>query len=1153
MRTTPRFPTGIDSGSQAEIPVDPTKQPWAAKLAIVRQVEAEDIRERRAKMRMRYGADSSIGPPQPLDDCCSMSVRADAKKPLDDLVGVALSGGGIRSAAVCLGLLQALHKTGLIKFVDYLSTVSGGGYAGSAYSAAVQSADDGLDTMFPSPPASGVDAVPAAGSDRGYPAVLRRIIYGGEYLFRPWEAANKYLVGLFFNNLLLMSGLVVACTAIALVWRSLDYQAVRDALAIVYLDWDAYVTFLPFCICLICWVAAWSLSYFRHGGEAPGLWAQRWLYLTVASFLIGVTLLLVNGETTLGAYGVFFGGSTKATNTGTIGKWLLAAIAAALTPLLAPKRLLQMGLAPRGTRDRVVFATVLTAFCVGVPLAVIGIVGQENISRTRDDPNGNVRLRDIRNWPAFASLLGHGTPLNHDQLQELDLLAQSEKANQLLDAKQADRLAYLNRRYLASQVGGLEQDLKALYDAQDELDQYGLLSRLWFVGGWPIAENPVSRLWRLDHDLDVKKQETLELFNKYVLPSWYLPFAIVNERHLIVNADPGYWRAAAFIGLADPKILLSPAPPEGKTPTHPGPPIALPPAFDDITGFLKKATGEEKISDADLRESIADARLSYQTVWRDGDSKGFNLALLEQLHPECFYAPNRIYRFNVIAGDQKARLWILIVSSALFLASLLVDLNSTSLHRFYRNRLAYAYIGPFRPGGNPDIQLSELRTTDRGAPYHILNATVDLRHKTSLAQANEEYLGAEGDQPMEQIFIYSRHYCGCQATGWARTEHYEQRRNQNVSLANAMALSGAAVSALMSKSATQRILMLALNLNLGQWVPNPKVSRRHFGAFPASLVRDWYRRPSVDGRFCFISDGGFTDNLGVFTLLRRRCRLIVAMDAGCDGKHQFEDLGRIVRAARVHLGVRIVRQEANGRPVDMDTALLHLDEKGLCKEHHLVAKILYPKDETGLGLEGWLVYMKSSLTGDESTDILGYRDKVADFPHETTVDQFYEPARMETYRQLGMHIGRTTLTKLFADKGPLWDQPSLPLGHLAAHLGPVKEWSDESRIVEQATDIAESLKSIETALRGETGPVSPASAAGVGPEPETVSSGIKEHHVESDVGALHPDTQAFLDRQDRATNPETDVVAEKGHEPPLPREGPKVDRPTKRDDKTSDS
>ncbi len=48
------------------------------------------------------------------------------------LTGLALSGGGIRSAAVSLGMLQVLAEEKLLKHFDYLSTVSGGGYIGSA-------------------------------------------------------------------------------------------------------------------------------------------------------------------------------------------------------------------------------------------------------------------------------------------------------------------------------------------------------------------------------------------------------------------------------------------------------------------------------------------------------------------------------------------------------------------------------------------------------------------------------------------------------------------------------------------------------------------------------------------------------------------------------------------------------------------------------------------------------------------------------------------------------------------------------------------------------------------------------------------------------------------------------------------------------------
>ncbi|MBS0583487.1 MAG: hypothetical protein JSS42_10355 [Proteobacteria bacterium] len=56
---------------------------------------------------------------------------ADEKHDLPQ-AGLALSGGGIRSATFCLGLIQGLARNGLLRRFDYLSTVSGGGYIGAS-------------------------------------------------------------------------------------------------------------------------------------------------------------------------------------------------------------------------------------------------------------------------------------------------------------------------------------------------------------------------------------------------------------------------------------------------------------------------------------------------------------------------------------------------------------------------------------------------------------------------------------------------------------------------------------------------------------------------------------------------------------------------------------------------------------------------------------------------------------------------------------------------------------------------------------------------------------------------------------------------------------------------------------------------------------
>jgi len=53
---------------------------------------------------------------------------------------------------------------------------------------------------------------------------------------------------------------------------------------------------------------------------------------------------------------------------------------------------------------------------------------------------------------------------------------------------------------------------------------------------------------------------------------------------------------------------------------------------------------------------------------------------------------------------------------------------------------------------------------------------------------------------------------------------------------------------------------------------------------------------------------------------------------------------------------------------------------------------------------GYLVYLKSSLTGDESQIVSEYHGRRPLFPHESTVDQFFDESQFEAYRELGSHV-----------------------------------------------------------------------------------------------------------------------------------------------------
>lgn len=73
----------------------------------------------------------------------------------EKLTGLALSGGGIRSATFSLGILQALSRQGFTKHLDYLSTVSGGSYIGSFFGALYLDPQSRTVAGAPPPPTGG--------------------------------------------------------------------------------------------------------------------------------------------------------------------------------------------------------------------------------------------------------------------------------------------------------------------------------------------------------------------------------------------------------------------------------------------------------------------------------------------------------------------------------------------------------------------------------------------------------------------------------------------------------------------------------------------------------------------------------------------------------------------------------------------------------------------------------------------------------------------------------------------------------------------------------------------------------------------------------------------------------------------------------------
>jgi hypothetical protein len=151
-----------------------------------------------------------------------------------------------------------------------------------------------------------------------------------------------------------------------------------------------------------------------------------------------------------------------------------------------------------------------------------------------------------------------------------------------------------------------------------------------------------------------------------------------------------------------------------------------------------------------------------------------------------------------------------------------------------------------------------------------------------------------------------------------------------------------------------------------------------------------------NGRYVYLSDGGHFENLGAYELVRRRCRFIVVCDAGADPSFEFFDLGDLIRKCRNDFGIRI---EIDVGPIRPQGTVPR------SRWHCAIGTVRY--DDVDLNaLPGMIVYLKASLTGDESSDVLAYADQHKLFPHQSTVDQFFTESQFESYRALGFHIAQ---------------------------------------------------------------------------------------------------------------------------------------------------
>jgi hypothetical protein len=304
-------------------------------------------------------------------------------------------------------------------------------------------------------------------------------------------------------------------------------------------------------------------------------------------------------------------------------------------------------------------------------------------------------------------------------------------------------------------------------------------------------------------------------------------------------------------------------------------------------------------------------------------------------------------------------------------------------------------------------------------PHLILNTALNLIAGDDLAWRDRK----------AESFALTPLYCGSRSTGYARVTDSTRRR---LRLGRSVALSGAAVDPNMNQmqSAPMTVLLTIFNARLGAWVENPnrrwwekaqpddgptgEVWQARGASASYLLFRELLGDTQGRGQYVHLSDGGHFENLGVYELIRRRCRFIVAVDATENPNATSDNLGILVRLCRIDFGVRI----------ELDTAKLAVTAADGRSKAHVVIGTIHYEDVDGGAVPGMLVYLRASMTGDEPPDVQQYRNLHPEFPRQLTLtDQSFDEDQFESYRALGHHVARVAFVDAARE---LYEEDSTP-------------------------------------------------------------------------------------------------------------------------------
>ena len=898
------------------------------------------------------------------------ALSSNGKRPASpvETIGLALSGGGIRSATLSLGVIQSLAKRDLLQKVDYLSTVSGGGYTGCFLGSffmppdlrqGLEAKDEDfgqrckdayLELKLASTPqeqdaqCGGVRSMltrPAEADEpakRGWSAnkAFDWLRNNGRYLaprgtgdllyvfamqVRNW-AAVQYVVGVMIMFLLVFFSTFRAwLIRISSEWRAIEVLFLPKPGAAIY--WSPGWVFVgAFGLILLPPALAYWLAHSRVDEKRILSWMPLW-------HQVSIIVLLVAGM--VWAYRVFSSGSPDtlledmpAAFWAAVAYILIAlsAIATFLIGLAIERKVALTGrpdLKSLRTRFTRWLGSAFWLFLGGAGLAVLGTIGQTVYAYFHLERPGVAGIAGITSIVA-AVVAG---------------------ARQLFKWLGSDGKRTTWRIPLGPLAGAAALLLLLITGGA-----WGILVQTALWMGGPPAAVPVAacvtsacgatpvRVWRHADTIDVSLWQ--KGINTVVLPDTTSRSHIpgVNVAISGVAVSPG-WMSVLFGGL----------------------------------GFLFLTTG-----------------------------MFLNFINMSSLHQ--FYAA-RVGRAYLGATNRER-----FKDGGLVAVTTPLPTDFIRLEAYYDPRLA--------------------------GPVHLINVTVNQTRPSDqqLVQRDRKGLGMVIGPGFTIVnaAIFDREDCtgnllpisdeagvlaGQKESPWRRFN------SEELDLSDWCAISGAAFSTGLGSRTTIGFSLLAglANVRLGYWW---NFNTEHMRSLQLAAYRYLWSELMGDFRgprrpFWFLTDGGHFENTAAYELVRRRVGTIILCDNGCDPKYQFDDLGNLARKIRTDFGAELepvaklpgTEGEDAGIGRYLGTAEQFADEEKRNYRCLLLYRIIYPDKSRGL-----LIVVKPNMlsVADVGIDVTQYSKENKPFPQQSTLDQFFDDAQWESYRKLGETIADVVLS-----------------------------------------------------------------------------------------------------------------------------------------------